>query len=153
MINIYETKKHDEQIISLWQEAFGDTREDILFFLTNCNNYSCLRLDDDGILSSMLFLVDCLVNNEKCKYIYAACTSNTKRKSGYMTKLLEYAKCKYDRVILIPADEKLAEYYKKRSFINCVDIRNIYFSENKEIKEYLFEGCELKNPYALEFRR
>lgn len=33
MIRFTENK---EQIISLWQEVFGDSREDVEFFLNNC---------------------------------------------------------------------------------------------------------------------
>lgn len=97
----------------------------------------------------MLFLVDCEINGEICKYIYAACTSKNARNLGYMSKLLEYSNSKYDNVILIPADDKLADYYLKRGFTHKININNILFNESEEIKEYLFEGCSLKKPFAL----
>ena len=36
------------KIIPLWQEAFGDSKEDILFFLKNCKKKTALGFFDDG---------------------------------------------------------------------------------------------------------
>lgn len=149
MISIYETTKYSPSVVSLWQEAFGDSKEDVLFFLNNCQNKSCLCAEKNSSLLSMLFLVDCEINGEIFKYIYAACTSKNARNLGYMSKLLEYCNSKYDNVILIPADDKLADYYLKRGFTHKININNILFNESEEIKEYLFEGCSLKKPFAL----
>lgn len=149
MISIYETTKYSPSVISLWQEVFGDSKEDVLFFLNNCENKSCLCAEKNSDLMSMLFLVDCEIDGEFYKYIYAACTSKNARKLGYMSKLLEYCNSKYDNVLLIPADEKLADYYFKRGFTHKININNILFNESGEIKEYLFEGCSLEKPFAL----
>lgn len=152
MDKIIETKKFDDEcIISLWREAFGDTREDIEFFLDSCENKSVLCYYKDDELLSMLFLVDCTVSGERYKYIYAACTRNTARRSGVMTALLDFAKKCYARILLIPADTGLSEYYKKRSFTKKVETDVIKFYEIEEIIEYLFEGYELSEPYALAY--
>lgn len=148
MDNITETTAYGEDIISLWQQAFGDSREDVLFFLNNCRNKSCVCLYD-GVLCSMLFLVDCNISGTEYKYIYAACTDKSSREKGCMTKLLEYCRSNYSHLVLIPADERLVDYYGKRNFNHKINIQNILFNECKEIKDYLLEGCSLAEPFAL----
>ncbi|MGN1202248.1 MAG: GNAT family N-acetyltransferase [Eubacterium sp.] len=150
MDKIVEITKYDDEIIALWQEAFGDSREDVLFFLESCKNKSCLCFYNNR-LCSMLFLVDCKVNGVSFKYIYAACTGNACRKKGYMSKLLEYCQRNYGRAVLIPADENLADYYLKRKFNHKINVNDILFNECREIEEYLFEGCSLKEPFALAY--
>lgn len=137
-----------DDIISLWQEAFGDTREDILFFADNLKHGECIALYDNEIVS-MLYLVDCKVDYKASKYIYAACTSKKYRSNGAMTRLLDYCKEKYESVCLIPANEGLISYYKKRNFDKAIDISSVTFDECDEICDYLFEGCELNNPFGL----
>lgn len=153
MANIIETKKFDDEaIISLWREAFGDTRDDIQFFLDCCEYKTVLLYYCDEALAGMLFLVDAVVNGKKAKYIYAACTDKKYRRKGIMTELLDFAKSCYSDIILIPADEELVKYYRNRGFINKVDIDTIAFDECEDIIEYLFEGCGLNEPFALEYK-
>lgn len=139
-------------IIPLWQEAFNDSKEDIMFFLNNCKNVKCLGYFDENALSSMLFLVDCKINDIDYKYIYAACTYKNKRGRGDMSKLLDYSKSNYRNVCLIPADDKLVEFYIKRGFDTKINLREIVFDESEEIKEYLFDGCELITPFILAYK-
>ncbi|MCM1114731.1 MAG: GNAT family N-acetyltransferase [Clostridium sp.] len=153
MVKIFETKQYDSSIVNLWKEAFGDTDEDIHFFLEHCKNKSCLCLKKNNELCSMLFLVDCSIDNAAFKYIYAACTAGSGRKNGYMTKLLEYCQSNFENIVLIPADDALVDYYRKRSFNHNMDIKNILFNESSEIKEYLLEGCNLEAPFALAYRK
>lgn len=151
MDNIFETVSYNDEIISLWQEAFGDSREDVLIFLENANNISCLCYCTDGRLCSMLFLVDCSINGIPYKYIYAACTAKKYRCGGYMSKLLEYSQDQYKNLVLIPADDSLVNYYFKRKFNHKINLNNILFNECREIKDYLFEGCSLEKPFALAY--
>lgn len=139
-------------IIPLWQEAFGDCAEDIEFFLKNCKHKACLALVEGEELVSMLFLVDCKCCESDSKYIYAACTCKAYRSKGAMSALLEFCKKNYGSVCLIPADEDLVKYYKKRGFAYEHMPQELSFDESGEIKEYLFEGCELKRPMALEMK-
>lgn len=151
MVSIVETNSYDKLLYSLWQEAFGDTQEDIQFFIDNCCHKSVLTLYDGNRLCSMLFLVDAAVNGKEYKYIYAACTSEQFRGKGYMSALLNYVTKAYNNVLLIPADEALVTYYRKRNFDKIIKINDIEFNECSEIKEYLFEGCSLDKPIALAF--
>lgn len=154
MSKIIETKRFDDEgIIRLWREAFGDSREDIEFFLDSCEYKSILCCyNDNEQLCSMLFLVDASVNGERYKYIYAACTLKEYQHLGLMTDLLDFAKSNYSRIILVPANSTLADYYIKRDFTNRIDIKDISFFEIEDIEEYLFEGCELSEPFALAYK-
>lgn len=149
MTDIVEITDCGDDVISLWRQAFGDSREDILFFLNKCKNKSCLCLTAEKKLLSMLFLVDCTFNGKSYKYIYAACTENAAKKQGCMSSLLKYAGQAYGRLILIPANEQLVKYYLKRNFNHKADVKNILFNECSEIKEYLTQGCSLEQPFAL----
>ncbi len=140
------------KITPLWQEAFGDSTEDIVFFLDNCVNKSCMAVYDRGKPVSMLFLVDCTVDNKKSKYIYAACTFKKYMGLGYMTNLLEFCGRKYNNLCLIPADEALVGFYEKRGFEKRLPLKALCFDETDEIKEYLFEGCALKKPFVLIYK-
>lgn len=151
MADIKEIKEYDEQHIALWQQAFGDTREDIVFFLENAVHKICLCLYNDISLCAMLFLVDCKVSGNTYKYIYAACTDTVFKNRGCMSLLLEYAQKTYGKVILIPADISLVQYYSARKFTHRIDINNIIFDECDEIRQYLFEGCLLEEPFALAY--
>lgn len=140
-----------EKIISLWQSSFGDSVEDIAFFLDNAH-YECIGITDNGILISMLFLIECSLQGENAKYIYAACTDKEYRKSGIMTELIDYCKSNYSFLCLIPADDSLIDYYLKRGFDGSVSIDSLKFNQSEEICEYLFEGYELTNPQVMYYK-
>lgn len=134
--------ENNEEIITLWQEAFQDSREDIEFFIDNVKNAKCLMYYENGEAASMLYLIDCNIG----KYIYAACTLEKYRGKGLMTKLLE--SCNF-KVCLIPANDGLVKYYKDRGLKSEVPIHSIKFNQISEIEEYLFEGYNLTKPVAL----
>ncbi len=138
-----------KQIILLWREAFGDSEEEVVFFLENCINKTCIALSEDGKLYSMLFLVDCEIDGERAGYIYAASTFKSRRNKGDMSRILEYCRENYPKLCLIPATNKLEDYYKKRGFTDRAELSSITFDESDEIKEYLFEGSVLKKPYLM----
>lgn len=137
------------EIISCWQEAFGDTEEDILFFIENVRNAQCIAYYYKNDIAGMMYLVESNLG----KYVYAACTKKKYQKRGIMTSLLDYCKERYNKVCLIPANEDLINYYKKRDFSSIQDIDDLKFNQIKDINEYLFEGCELKKPVVLVFER
>lgn len=144
---------YDPCVYELWQEAFGDSEEEISFFLENCKNYKLLGCYCDGKLASMLFLVDCKVNSVDCKYIYAACTLEKYKKQGLMTDLLIKCREKYRHIALIPANENLVNFYKNRGFLTPMDLNYLVFEQSDEIKEYLTSGCSLNEPYLLYYSR
>lgn len=148
MIKITDDVK---QVIKVWQQAFGDSEEDILFFDENCKNKECLGYYKDGRLVSLLYLVDCVCDGENSKYIFAACTLKEMQGKGYMSCLLDYCKKNTGGFCLIPADDKLVKFYYDRGLTDKTEIYNISFNENEEIKEYLFEGCSLEQPFLMKY--
>lgn len=144
-----------KQIINIWHIVFGDSAEEILFFLQNCKNKKCLGVFTGDKLVSMLFLVDCKYGSLNGKYIYAVATLNEYRCRGFAGKLVEKAK-QYagDFLWLIPANEVLMDFYKKFGFeIKLYSEKEydnkILFKEKDNIIEYLYEGCELKKPIGM----
>lgn len=138
---------YDENlIIPLWQEAFGDSTEDIVFFLRHCKHKKALGYFENNKLSSMLFLVDCKLNEKNAEYIYAACTYKCERNKGLMNKLLSFCEKEYNYLALLAANEKLVKYYDKCNFVFRGELGDIKFDECDDIKEYLFEGCTLDKP-------
>lgn len=140
-----------KQIIKIWQQAFGDTDEEIIFFIENCKNKSCLGFFENERLVSMMYLVECTCDGERSKYIYAACTLEDMQGRGYMSMLLDYCKENFNSFCLIPADEKLVEFYYSRGLIDKTEIKYLSFDEAEKIKEYLFEGCELEKPFVMKY--
>ncbi len=142
MVNTVTDKN---KIIDLWQEAFGDSREEILYFTDNLKNGKCIGICKDDELASMLFLVKCNFGS----YVYAACTRKKYRSGGYMTELLDYAKSDESPLCLIPASDSLVDFYYKRGFTQRARIEDICFDECDKIKEYLLEGYSLTDPQAM----
>ena len=139
-------------LTELWEEAFGDTESEINFFLKNAD-YDCFGCYKSGMLVSMLFVLDCKLDNRAFKYIYAACTREEFRCIGLMTKLIDYCKQQYSSICLIPANDKLVNYYKERGFVFEYPVDKLSFSQKSEICEWLYEGYELTEPVVLYFKR
>lgn len=150
MIELIDNK---DEIIELWQEGFGDPKEEILYFLENCSNKLCLAYKEDNKLFSMLFLVEATLNDKEIKYVYGATSSKVARNKGYMSELIKFIQKKYDRLCLIPASESLIEFYKKRRFIYSHSVESLKFNQTKEIVDYLFDGYNFYKPIVLEYRK
>ena len=137
-------------IVPLWNEAFGDSKEDIVFFIENIKNARCFAYFKNGKAVSMLYLVDCVLDGKQSHYIYVACTTENCRKKGYMSALIRHCVAEFDDVCLIPANEKLIEYYKKQNLTFEYSVDKLKFDECKElIDEYLYAGCSLDTPLVL----
>ncbi|MCQ2483787.1 MAG: GNAT family N-acetyltransferase [Clostridia bacterium] len=121
MIQIIDKSERRDEIISLWQECFGDEKEYICYFLDCCKS-DCLGFVKEGKLVSMLFLLDGFIKNNSVRYIYAACTLKKFRGMGLMGKLIEASKklceeTEYDALFLVPGEDSLYDYYSKFGFI------------------------------------
>lgn len=112
-----------EGIISLWHEAFGDSRNEIEFFLEKKfipeNTVVC---EENGEIASLLFLLngEMHINNRDypAYYLYAACTSKKHRGKGIMGEMLDFSKNLasdrgVDFICLMPAENSLFNYYSK----------------------------------------
>ena len=141
---------NNKGIIACWQEAFGDSEEDIRFFIDNVKKAVCLANEVGSDLASMLFLVPCTINGEQGHYIYAACTKRQYQKQSRMTKLLDAAFEKEDNFLcLLPADEALVKFYCERGFTAEAAVESLGFCQSEAIKEYLFDGCRLTKPFVM----
>ncbi|MDD6728903.1 MAG: GNAT family N-acetyltransferase [Eubacteriales bacterium] len=153
MADLIKFTRDYEQIIPLWQEAFGDSEDDVLFFLNGCKNKKCLGYYKGERLVSMMFLVDCLCDGKNMKYIYAASTLKSEQGKGYMSKLLDYCRKNAGSFCLVPADESLVTFYEKRGMADKTETFLLSFDEDEEIKEYLLEGCSLEKPFVMQYFR
>lgn len=106
----------------LWREAFGDSDEYIDYFISHyfCDKNMLSVENEDGLLS-MLHIIPFSYCNFKIGYIFAVATAPQARCRGYAAKLIEKAvylakETGYDALALIPADDKLYNYYTRFGF-------------------------------------
>lgn len=144
-------------IVSLWNESFGDTAEEIMFFINN--KYlpeNTLVAEENGEIASVLFLLDgkmCIRGIEyPSYYLYAACTLKKYRGRGFMAKLLEEAERiaalrEIDFICLMPGEKSLFDFYEKFGYktafsrkVLSVDVGTDI--ESVEIKPSDADDCE-----------
>lgn len=146
----FATNNDIDGIISLWQEAFGETRNEIKFFLENkFKPKNTLIFDESGEIASMLFLLEgemCIKDTDyQAYYLYAACTAKKYRGRGFMSALLNAAKkAASDRNIrfisLLPAEDSLYNYYANFGYLPA-------FSK----KVLTVKRCEMTDEIKLNF--
>lgn len=120
-------KKSDKpQIVSLWNNVFGDSAEAVEMFLDThfiCRN-TLVYSNCDRIVS-MLFLIEgktVIMSAEyPSYYLYAACTDEDYRGQGLMSKLIKEAQTVaaergYSYIFLLPAEDSLYQYYEKYGY-------------------------------------
>ena len=122
IIRLSETKDING-IIALWNEAFGDSENEIRFFLNR--KYiaeNTLVVEENGEIASMLFLLEgdmCIKGVDyPSYYLYAACTLKKHRGRGFMAMLLDEAKRladsrNIDFICLMPGEKSLYGFYEK----------------------------------------
>lgn len=121
---------------TLWQEAFGDEKQDIdLFFETLYPSAIGFCAEEDGDILSMLFaLPQTIVKDEKqCKaaYLYAVATKKDARGRGLCKAVFAYAekelrKRYFGALLLSPASEELAELYAKLGFLRQTGAKKVF---------------------------
>lgn len=122
--------KYKEKMYSLWQSCFGDDGETIDMFFKNSFSYenAVICTDKAEVVSQLFLLPEKLSIGEKeyfAYYIYAAATAESYRKQGIMGSLLEFTSAlaadrKADYLFLVPATEKLFDYYEKFGFYKAL---------------------------------
>ena len=110
-------------IISVWNESFGDSYEDIKFFLdSRYVSENTVVCEHDGKVVSVLFLLDgsMYINGSDYPsyYLYAACTLTEFRGKGIMAQMLSFAKSLSESrnkyfIVLKPGEKSLFGYYEK----------------------------------------
>lgn len=114
------------QIIGLWQEAFGDSEEEALFYFQHRHkDQNMLVFVEDGQVQGMLSLLPVLLKGEgqalKARYIFAVATRLAQRGRGISTHLMEAAHRLIAQEgghasVLVPASEALFQFYGKRGY-------------------------------------
>lgn len=150
-------------IIAVWKEAFGDSEEDILFFLDN--SYvadNTVVYDYNGEVASVLFLLDGDMHingtDYSSYYLYAACTLKKYRGRGIMSEMLEFSKdISAERnklfIALKPAEDSLYNYYGRFGYRSVFTMKNMIsdidnFSENNDITNNdNYDYSELRNNF------
>ncbi len=131
-------------IINLWREAFGDSENEILFFLDNrYKPENTLVAEENGKIASMLFLLEGKMKiNGICYpsfYLYAACTLKEFRGKGLMASLLKFAKetasdRNIDFICLLPAEESLYKFYESHNY-KTVFSKKVYVFSRENIAD------------------
>ncbi len=122
-IRIIDAKDAGEAVITLWEEAFGDTREEIKRFFAAAGNSRIVCLEDGGKLQGMAVLIPVTVRGLASYYGYAVCTGKDYRKKGICRKLHSeiFRLCKEEGrgYILHPAEPELFDMYEKFGMTVC----------------------------------
>ena len=123
----FATQNDINGIISLWHEAFGDTEDEIKFFLNNkFQPQNTLVIEENSAVVSMLFLLEGYMRIKGCDYpsyyLYAACTSKSCRGRGMMAMLLDFAaktakSRNFDFICLMPGEKSLFDFYSKHGYL------------------------------------
>lgn len=136
-------------IVSLWNESFGDTAEEIMFFINN--KYlpeNTLVAEENGEIASVLFLLEgkmCIKGIDyPSYYLYAACTLKKYRGRGFMAKLLEEAEKiaalrAIDFICLMPGEKSLFDFYEKFGYKTVFNRKVLSVDVGKDI-----ESVEIK---------
>ena len=112
----------------LWQEAFGDTEEEMNRFFTTAYDPRRSRvLWQENQLAAALYWLDCRWNGRKIAYLYAVSTAKAFRGRGLchalmgetLTVLREQG---YAGAVLVPAEESLFAFYADMGFFTCSSV-------------------------------
>ncbi|MBQ3431627.1 MAG: GNAT family N-acetyltransferase [Clostridia bacterium] len=113
-------------LVDLWQTCFHDSEAYInLFYAHNFERMLTLVYECEGEVVSMLHLMQAAFVNgasrQDARLIYATGTLPAKRKKGYMSALLEYAKDLARQqgfgLFLKPSTDALTAFYQKCDFV------------------------------------
>ena len=124
----FPVPKQYKQLISLWQEAFGDTEEFIDgFFCTAFSPARCRCMVINKKVVAALYWMDVRLGKQRFAYVYAVAVAEARRGKGLSRKLMEDAQAHltlrgYDGVLLVPQDEQLRTMYEKLGYANCTTV-------------------------------
>lgn len=146
----------------IWSEVFCDTDDYISLLFDNyyCPESTRIALDGKKVIASM-FLLGYEFKGESIEmqgmYLSGLATRPDYRRRGIMSEMInsviEEAKIdkKVNLLFLIPADDKLREYYEKFGFKNSADILevNVVDSVNEKCKIALDKNTYISNKKTL----
>ena len=152
MIIRLSERKDINGIVSLWNEAFGDTAEEIMFFINN--KYlpqNTLVAEENEEIASVLFLLDgtmCINGIDyPSYYLYAACTLNKYRGRGFMAKLLKEAEKiallrKINFICLMPGEKTLFDFYEKFGYKTVFSKKIVSIDVKTDIKPIVIKQSD-----------
>lgn len=132
----FASKKEADQIVLLWQEAFGDSREWVMMYLSE-NIENVLVYEEDATVMGMLSLLSVSFNGRKGYYVYGVATGSKYRSKGISSSLLEYAKKLVGKdgfLCLVPRNQGLFGFYKERGFFPVASVKTREFSREELLK-------------------
>ena len=119
---VYANERQQEQIIDIWRQCFGDSREYIQMYLDKrfeTENMMVIHADGKPVSMASFLPVQVTINGkqENARYVYAVATLPGYRGRGYASEILKHAAEKYgEPLILQPADEALEQFYRNIGF-------------------------------------
>lgn len=120
---------HLPQQRSLWQSAFGDTDAFLdSFFRTAYAPERCRCILDEDRVTSILYWIDCAMENQRFAYIYAVVTHPDYRSQGLCRTLMAdthtlLTRQGYAGSILVPQKESLRQMYAGMGYENLGGLR------------------------------
>ncbi len=118
-----------QELRQLWKQVFGDT-DDFLdsFYRTAFSPDRCRCVLENDCIVSVLYWIDCTLDNRKLAYLYAVATHPSYRGRGFCRRLLEDTHALLHRqgyagVLLVPQDLGLRGMYSKMGYQNIGGIR------------------------------
>ena len=118
--------RHKIGIITLWQEAFGDSEEVILDYINSLHTPdNMIVYEDNGKVVGMASMLAISCKDKKGRYIYAVATAKSHRGRGICRKLMDFAEETAKKrgegfLILVPAEKTLFDFYGKMGYNQIV---------------------------------
>lgn len=118
-----------DELIALWQEAFGDTEEFIDgFFCTGFSPARCRCVTVGGKLAAALYWFEVTLEGKRYAYLYAIATAKAHRGKGIFRTLMADTRAHlklrgYDGILLVPQTEQLRNTYLAMGFENCTTVQ------------------------------
>ena len=117
------------QLKALWQQAFGDTDDEInAFFKTGFSENRCLCVTLNGQVAAALYWFDCTLWEKKIAYLYAIATEENFRGQGIASRLITHTHKHlehngYAGAVLVPCEKSLFGFYERLGYTAFGTIR------------------------------
>ncbi len=121
-MNIRKPNREDLPALSkLWQEAFGDSPEEVAHFYKTAFSFDRALLAQAQNPVACIYWMDAKIAGQRIAYLYAFAVEEACRGKGVgkalLEKTLETLKEKeYAAAVLVPGEESLQAYYEKCGF-------------------------------------
>jgi len=124
----YPAPSQAMELVQLWQEAFGDSKEFIEGFYCTAFSPSRARcLSVDGKVAAAAYWMDLRMENRRYAYIYAVAVAKKHRGKGLSRVLMadihsQLALRGYSGALLVPQDTSLRQMYGKMGYRTCTTV-------------------------------